>query len=184
MLALAFGAGAIVFVVVPRRRRRDRSGGPGSGAQPGPLSIGSLGMQLAPAPALDSDHTAADARMRPAPSEPDEAAMPRWRRPSLMQARKADPRYSATERAPITFQGAIDAPDRRVVRYDLAQITALPDEIAAEVGLLGRGDEVVVIEQQGIYFRVRTPDGLEGWVHRTILGRSTPTSDPEPADLP
>jgi hypothetical protein len=147
-----------------------------------------LGMSLTPAPAgaaaLDPNLVATDLpRIEPAP-EHDESAIPRWRRPSLMEARRSDPGRSGVHE-PIRFGDAVAPADRRVVRYDLARITAEPDEMGGrEVGVLGRGDEVLVVEHQGAYLRITTPDGLEGWVHRTILGRGPSPEAPAAQLLP
>ena len=102
----------------------------------------------------------------------EEMGMPRWRRPSLREARQASPRGGVVEpHKPILFRE--DPPpdiERRFVRYRIVRVTDAPDEIlGAEVGHLGEGDEVEVVERKGMYLRVRTPTGIDGWVHRTTL---------------
>jgi len=62
-----------------------------------------------------------------------EAGMPRWRRPSLLEARKADPaRYIATT-PKMSFETAGVASDasheRRVIRYRVARLLDAPDEL-------------------------------------------------------
>lgn len=158
MLPLAVvTAGFVVLVVASKRRRRSR-------AEVGePLAPPSEAVILVPRP------------------EPDEASMPRWRRPSLMEARRANPGHSG-ERAPVRFDDAIESADRLVVRYDLARLTDTPDEASGrELGIVGRGDEVLVLEKHGPYRRVRTPDGVEGWIHRTALAAIELTTSLEEA---
>jgi hypothetical protein len=176
VLAGLVGVGAVLFLVAGRRRRRHDPDAPGTSPAPGrPSPVGALGVALAmaaaTAPATDAALATADALVAD-PIEPDESKMPRWRRPSLMQARRADVRLT-DKREPIRFGDAgVDTADLRLVRYDLARVTDGPSEVGTtELGLLGRGDEVLVLDRQGTYVRVRTPDGLEGWVHRTILSQ-------------
>ena len=116
---------------------------------------------------------------------PDEVGMPRWRRPSLLQARKTDPnRESATVHAPMTFAGggtAVAGYERRVIRYHVVRLLDAPDELRGEeIGVLARDDEVQVIERTGTYCRVLCPDGNEGWIHKMTLG-DTVAESPQPA---
>ena len=102
---------------------------------------------------------------------PEEMAMPRWRRPSLRVARQAIHRGQVEPHMPVLFR-EIAGPDveRRIVRYRIVRVTDAPDELlGVEVGNLGEGDEVEILERKSMYLRVRTPMGLEGWVHRTTL---------------
>ena len=63
--------------------------------------------------------------------------------------------------------------DRRVVGYRLVRISDGPDDLhTAEVGRLDRGDEVELLEATDGFARIRTPEGLEGWVPAlTVLHR-------------
>jgi hypothetical protein len=106
---------------------------------------------------------------------PDEVGMPRWRRPSLLQARRTDPtRESAMAHAPMTFGrggAAVAGYERRVIRYHVVRLLDAPDELRGEeIGVLARDDEVQVIERTGTYCRVLCPDGNEGWIHKMTLG--------------
>ena len=101
--------------------------------------------------------------------------MPRWRRPSLLQARKADPlRTEAT--APRLafdqgFNGALAGTERRLIRYTVVRLLDAPDELRGrEIGVLGEGDEVELLEKQGVYWLVGCPDGGRGWIHKMTLG--------------
>jgi outer membrane biosynthesis protein TonB len=100
--------------------------------------------------------------------------LPRWRRPSLLAARKSDPVRNGAEHANLTFgvQGAPAAGgQRKVVRYRLVRLLDRPDEqLGLAVDALDEGDEVEVLEQHGTYRRVVTPDGRQGWLHRMTLG--------------
>ena len=128
-----------------------------------------------------------DALDEPPPQAPDarptevpltgEMAMPRWRRPSLNEARKADPGTSlaAIEAERLTFARAAVAGDpgneRRRIRYRMVRLADSPDEILGqEIGRLDEGDEVELLERSGLYWKVRTPHGEIGWVHKMTLG--------------
>lgn len=102
-----------------------------------------------------------------------EANMPRWRRPSLLEARRADPsRMEPTHRMPMTFSDVSAELDLRVVRYAVVPVLDRPDEV---LGLrltdLGAGDEVRVLGTSGAYTEILCPNGDQGWVHRTTLGQ-------------
>jgi len=104
-----------------------------------------------------------------------EASMPRWRRPSLLQARKADPVRDAVEIPRLTFDnglvGPIEGRERRLIRYDVVTLLDAPDELRGNhIGYLAQGDEVQLLEKRGVYWLVLSPDGSQGWVHRTTLG--------------
>jgi hypothetical protein len=105
----------------------------------------------------------------------DESGMPRWRRPSLMAARKADPRREVSVGATLSFDdGAIDPLDgheRRRIKYRLVRLLDAPDELRSnEIGLLDEGDEIQLLERSGSFWLVLCPDGSKGWVHRMTLG--------------
>lgn len=103
-----------------------------------------------------------------------EANMPRWRRPSLLEARHSDyTRGTATQRPPMRFSGDDSADvEVRVVRYAVVPVLDRPDEV---VGLLqselAYGDEVQVMSSTGAFLEVLCPNGERGWVHRTTLGQ-------------
>jgi hypothetical protein len=103
-----------------------------------------------------------------------EALMPRWRRPSLLAARHADPsRYESHERPPSRFRADL-APtpaELRIVRYAVVPLLDRPDEVLGlQVFDLVMGDEVQVVESSGAFWEVVCADGERGWVHRTTLG--------------
>ena len=110
-----------------------------------------------------------------APFDP-EALMPRWRRPSLLEARKTDPiRSPGPERPRLTFAGASDVAggggERRSIRYAVIPLLDRPDEIlASRIGELVAGDEVQIEQRSGSYVHILSPDGRQGWIHRTTLG--------------
>ena len=114
-----------------------------------------------------------------------EMAMPRWRRPSLNMARKADPGTSleAIEAERLTFaRGAAaggSAHERRRIRYRMVRLSDAPDEILGqEIGRLDEGDEVELLERSGLHWRVRTPVGVIGWVHKMTLGDVVTVAEP------
>jgi hypothetical protein len=105
--------------------------------------------------------------------DPDEAHIPRWRRPSLLAARKWDPmRVARVERGPLRFGASAEpSPARRVVRYAVVALLDRPDEVLGrQVSDLLAGDEVEVLDDAGTFWEVLCPDGLRGWIHRTTLG--------------
>jgi hypothetical protein len=102
-----------------------------------------------------------------------ESLMPRWRRPSLLAARRLDPsRLARVERAALRFPvtGEPNAA-RRIVRYAVVALLDRPDEVLGrQLADLIAGDEVEVLESGGPFWQVACPDGQAGWVHRTTLG--------------
>lgn len=130
--------------------------------------------------------TGVDAMAPPNAKEADpEKFVPRWRRPSLLEARRADPSLQALPfRPPARFRdGDAGALDVRLVRYAVVPMLDRPDEV---LGLrltdLESGDEVNVIGASGAFLEVECPNGDRGWVHRTTLGQR-PAAVSE-ADLP
>jgi hypothetical protein len=106
--------------------------------------------------------------------EPD-AELPRWRRPSLLQARKADPLRNAIAVAPLSFDhglvGPVEGRERRLIRYTAVRLLDAPDELrSAATGSLTQGDEVQLLEKSGTYWLVLCPDGRQGWIHKMTLG--------------
>ena len=104
-----------------------------------------------------------------------DAHLPRWRRPSLMEARKADPMRTASTNIRLSFEGevgaAVDGMERRLIRYRLVSLLDAPDEVrGVEIGVLDEGDEVVLLEKRGTYWHVLCPDGRQGWLHKMTLG--------------
>ena len=92
-----------------------------------------------------------------------------------MEARKTDPLRSASAAAHLTFDGsvgtAVTGLERRWIRYRLVSLLSHPDEIRGmEIGTLDEGDQVVLMEKRGTFWRVLCPDGREGWVHKMVLG--------------
>jgi hypothetical protein len=109
--------------------------------------------------------------------------LPRWRRPSLLAARKSDPIRNGADHVNLTFEAHGAAPagnDRQVVRYRLVRLLDRPDELLGQaVDSVDEGDEVEVLQHHGTYRLVRTPDGRQGWLHRMTLGEIV-SDEPEP----
>ena len=116
-----------------------------------------------------------------------EANMPRWRRPSLIEARRSDPtRARPSERTPMRFGEDLSSEhDVRVVRYAVVPVLDRPDEV---LGLrltdIGQNDEVQVIGSSGAFLEVLCPNGDQGFVHRTTLAHRGPVeiNMPQEAD--
>jgi hypothetical protein len=170
---------AMAFGLFGKRRR--------NGEQPLP------DQQLAAAAALGVGLRAFPTAVPEFPEAEDpEAQLPRWRRPSLLQARKADPSRDATPAARLTFDralaGPLDGRERRLIRYRVVRMLDTPDELrGTETGYLDRGDEVQLLEKYGAYWLVLCPDGRQGWVHNMTLGEvisAVPTDDGPIATMP
>jgi hypothetical protein len=134
---------------------------------PAPVAVVDPAMAAAAAAVASAD-------AGPAPDR--DGHLPRWRRPSLMEARKADPtRGAVAASARLTFAGtageAIDGLERRRIRYRMVSLLNQPDEVrGVEIGSLDAGDEVVLMEKHGTFWRVLCPDGRQGWLHKMTLG--------------
>lgn len=100
----------------------------------------------------------------------EEAAIPRWLRPSLQAARAAGWGVPPP-RSAVRFLGpAAPGVDRREIGYRLVRVADGPDDLKSdEVGRFDRGDQVEVLESKGAFVRVRGADGLEGWVHQAAI---------------
>jgi len=125
-------------------------------------------------------------------AEDPEAQIPRWRRASLMEARKANPVRDATPAPRLTFDrglvGPLDGRETRVIRFRVVRMLDTPDELrGAETGYLDRGDEVQLLEKYGAYWLVLCPDGRQGWVHNMTFGgvvEDSATGDRPVATMP
>lgn len=111
----------------------------------------------------------------PVTAKDAELDMPRWRRPSLIEARKLDPIRDATVAPRLTFDhglvGPLDGRERRLIRYSVVRLLDTPDELrGAEIGFVDQGDEVQLLEKRGVYWLVLCPDGRQGWIHKMTLG--------------
>ena len=106
---------------------------------------------------------------------------------SLQQARRTDPLRAVAEASSLSFaaSGLQTGEDyeRRQIRYRLVRLLDRPDELrSAEIGVVDRGDEVLLLERRGVYWLVLCPDGRQGWVHRMTL--SDPARDDAPEVVP
>ena len=117
---MAFGSSASVAVMASnpiRRRPRRRRG-------QWPAVANAYGFGHKPSP----DAVAAALLLDP------ELALPRWRRPSLLEARRADPIREPSAPAPrLTFDhglvGALDGRERRLIGYNVVRLLDTPDEL-------------------------------------------------------
>jgi len=160
------GAGVIGLLSVARRPARKLSAAD---------EIAAMMAPPAPAP-LPRPSIARDEQVMAPPSNTPvdpEANMPRWRRPSLLEARRSDPtREAPVHRMPMRFAEAAAEEDLRIVRYAVAPVLDRPDEVLGlRITDLGSGDEVQVIGTSGAFVEVLCPNGDQGWVHRTTLGQ-------------
>lgn len=104
-----------------------------------------------------------------------EASMPRWRRPSLLEARKADPTRTVVTAPRLSFDDGrvspVEGHERRIIRYRVVRLLDAPDELrSVDIGQLDQGDEVQLLEKSGAYWLVLCPDGRQGWLHKMTLG--------------
>ena len=169
---------ATAFVLFGRRRR---GGDPDDGELATAAGM-AFGGQMAVAPA-----GAGTIAFDPGTGGTD-VDLPRWRRPSLMAARKSDPTRNAPAEAGTGLAFANSASsagaERRLVRYRIVRLLDRPDELlASTVGSLDEGDQVAVVEQSGLYRRVETPDGRTGWLHKMTLGDVVDAPAAEDAEI-
>jgi len=131
-------------------------------------------LRTPPPTPLHPQPTAVEAMAPQVETAPDpEKGMPRWRRPSLLEARHADySRMAPSNHMPMRFGDETGEVDVRVVRYAVVPVLDRPDEV---LGLrqcdLASGDEVQVMGASGTFLQVLCPNGDQGWVHRTTLGQ-------------
>lgn len=129
---------------------------------------------VAPPAITPSQATAVEAMAPPSSQAIDpEAGMPRWRRPSLLEARRSDPTmHTPTRHASRRFADHDAAGlDVRVVRYAIVPVLDRPDEVLGlRLSDLEQGDEVGVVGAAGAFMEITCPNGDRGWVHRTTLG--------------
>ena len=182
-------ATAMAFGVFGRRRRDD------DGTDEGLSAAAATGVSVGPNQLLGSAvpiaGLASGTGTATAPVEEriDEALLPRWRRPSLLQARKTDPVRDSMMPAPrLTFDQGLVGPlaghERRMIRYRVVRLLDSPDELrGAEIGYLDQGDEVQLLEKYGAYWLVLSPDGQQGWLHKMVLGDIV-DADGVPAEVP
>jgi hypothetical protein len=154
---------AMAFLFGKRRREDD---------QPEPDEVlAAKAARLAMVPAS----TLVPSNPLPLPQTLDESQLPRWRRPSLLEARKADPIRTATVVVHQSFdrdgRGPWSGRERRRIRFRVVRLLDAPDELmSSEVGVLTEGDEVELLEKSGSFWLVLCPDGGTGWLHRMTLG--------------
>ena len=171
MIALALGivAAGVVGIVSAMRR------GPAK-----PSAADEIAAMMAPrpeaarpAPPSQEHATAVDAMAPPDLREVDpEANMPRWRRPSLLEARRSDPsRQTQSHRVPMRFtDDQIYQFDVRIVRYAVVPLLDRPDEVLGiRIADLEQSDEVQVLSTHGTFVEIHCPNGERGFVHRTTL---------------
>jgi hypothetical protein len=171
------GAATLVMAFMFLGKRRE------DGEQPAPDDVlatsAATGVRAVASAALVDGAAGTWPGTRPLPPPLDpEAHLPRWRRPSLMEARKADPLRNQRDIAPLTFSAtaALGAStgagvERRRIRYRLVSLLDRPDELSGvSIGTLDQGDEVQLMEPSGLYWRVLCPTGQEGWLHKMTLG--------------
>lgn len=176
------------------RRRRDRDPSDDILAAGAATGIGVVPLELAggtstgPANVEEALHTPEVLAAVAVPivaADDLEAQMPRWRRPSLILARHANPMGDNGPTAHLTFDHdlvlSLDGPERRVIRYRVVRLLDTPDELRGmEIGFLDQGDEVELIEKYGAYWQVLSPDGQQGWLHKMTLGEIV--DDERPAE--
>ncbi|HEX5451581.1 MAG TPA: SH3 domain-containing protein, partial [Candidatus Limnocylindrales bacterium] len=172
---------AMAFGLFGRRRRDDDdlsddalAAAAARGLEVAPAALAAIATADRLADGAEIDGAAADGIGPPFAADL-EALMPRWRRPSLLQARKADPIRDDTPAPRLTFDqglvGKLDGRERRIIRYRLVRLLDSPDELrGGEIGYLDQGDEVQLLEKYGAYWLVLCPDGRQGWVPKMTLG--------------
>ncbi|HZC32188.1 MAG TPA: SH3 domain-containing protein, partial [Candidatus Bathyarchaeia archaeon] len=167
---------AFAFAIFGKKRRDEQPPAPDEVLQ------ASAARGHADVPRGDVTRGVVRAPVAPMPLD-SEAGMPRWRRPSLLEARKANPALYVATAARLSFDnGAVAADARReqrVIRYRLVRLLDAPDELrSTEIGQLDQGDEVQLLERSGSYWLVLCPDGRQGWLHKMTLGEIVSDNTP------
>jgi hypothetical protein len=182
---------AMAFLAFGRRRRDESPTAPDAVLAAAAASgmAAASGANLVPAAVRAAEAQAVTTAVRaatfaPAAAGPVDADIPRWRRQSLIAARKADPLRSVQTSVNLTFSGqaseAVSGLEHRRIRYRLVSLLDQPDDVrGVQIGSLDEGDEVVLLERLGTYWRVLCPDGREGWVHKMVLAAPI-VDDPPP----
>ena len=119
------------------------------------------------------------------------SSIPRWRRPSLLEARRADPTREATAAPRLTFDhglvGALDGRERRLIGYNVVRLLDSLDELrGAEIGFLDQGDEVQLLEARRVLAGPAS-GRAPGLAHKMTLGEvvgEAPTPSPPTATMP
>lgn len=189
LAASAVTSVGFAFLMIGRRRRDERP--PASDEELATAAATGYPVATGPFAVMPLSPAAATVGVDPGTGGTD-VNLPRWRRPSLIAARKSDPVRDAHAHASVTFSSATAAapvaglaggqgtatPERYRVRYRLVQLLDRPDELLGRpLDSLDEGDEVEVVERYGLYRRVVTPDGRQGWLHRMTLGDVQPLAD-------
>jgi hypothetical protein len=167
---------AFAFAIFGKKRRDEQPPAPDEVLQ------ASAARGHADVPRGDVTRGVVRAPVAPMPLD-SEAGMPRWRRPSLLEARKANPALYVATAARLSFDNGAVATDarreQRVIRYRLVRLLDAPDELrSTEIGQLDQGDEVQLLERSGSYWLVLCPDGRQGWLHKMTLGEIVSDNTP------
>jgi hypothetical protein len=122
--------------------------------------------------------------------------LPRWLDPSIAAARfrtdtttavrTAAAMVAAPARTPAVFAGPGDElVERARVRYDAVPLLDRPDDVLGRTqGELDAEDEVEVLERSEIWARVRTPNGMTGWLPGMTISMLAPAAAAIAADVP
>ena len=167
--------GVILFAVFfPRPARRERAPAGAERAGADVADSPAITTVALPIAVLGARPVAADGKagVTSGPTNPGEATLPRWLRPTLQAQRQLGERgVPRVSRPPARFDASRAlGVERRTITYRLVRLSSGPDELASdEVGRLDRGDEVEVIGEHESFLQVRTPSGAEGWVPRVVI---------------
>jgi hypothetical protein len=170
--AIAIGivlAGVVGLVMVARRPAQTSTADEMAAILAGPAPSPTQAAPGVSTAAVTSVEAMAPPSIRPVDPE---ANMPRWRRPSLLEARRSDPtRQASTDRQPMRFVDTDSSRlDVRVVRYAVVPLLDRPDELAGiRLADLAAGDEVQVLGATGAFLEVHCPTGQTGYIHRTTV---------------
>jgi hypothetical protein len=173
--SLTTALGVILFAAFlrrPMRRERAVAGADPAGESVAVWSAMSTLSSRGSNPAAAPGAVGGTARSDDEASNPDDSNLPRWLRPTLHEQRQSRDRGTvAAARQPARFGAAPKTGvERRTIGYRLVRVSDAPDDIRSkEVGRVDRGDEIEVIAEHESFLRVRTPDGLEGWVPRVVI---------------
>jgi hypothetical protein len=118
------------------------------------------GPPVIPIAALPPPRTKKAASKKGAPSDATGA-----KTPDVAPAAKA-------KRGRRSTKTAAKGVERAKISYRRVRVSSEPDDVhSVELGRLDRGDEVEILDSHEGFLRIKTPDGVTGWIHRhTVVG--------------
>jgi hypothetical protein len=86
--------------------------------------------------------------------------------------RDVAPAAAKAKRGRRSTKTAAKSVERAKISYRRVRVSSEPDDVhSVELARLDRGDEVEILDSHEGFLRIRTPEGVTGWIHRhTVVG--------------